>query len=234
MAFHGALVSGKRGQAKTAHAPFRAARRPKPERGAQPEGRALSATLRALLAAVVGLAAMGAFLAAQVVVPAARLEHPAGPPADPFAVGQSLHTSFGAIAVEHVDKLAGPTARDLGGMTHGIQGLVAPDQVQVQVSVRLTDRLDRAVDYAPSQFRLIVDQGDTPIPASGSTTQAGMLQPGWSIETTLSFVAPRDGSQLWLEYRDPGHDAPLVVDLGRTDQTPEGALDGFHHKGGDR
>jgi hypothetical protein len=45
-------------------------------------------------------------------------------------------------------------------------------------------------------------------------------------------MAPRDGGHLWLAFHDPGRGPPLLVDIGATDETPPGALDGYrgHHK----
>jgi len=38
-------------------------------------------------------------------------------------------TSFGVVAVEGVTQTAGPTAKALAGMTHGVGNLVPPDKI---------------------------------------------------------------------------------------------------------
>ena len=113
---------------------------------------ARTAALVAPLALAIVLVGLGALQAAQVLTggPAPRLAlSPANQdafgrarPIDGlYAVGQAVPTRFGVVAVQYADKLAGLSAKDLAGVTHGIQNLIRPDQVQVQVqgAVELTN-----------------------------------------------------------------------------------------------
>jgi hypothetical protein len=149
-------------------------------------------------------------------------------PPGPFGTAQDIPASFGVVAVEHVEKINGLGAKALAGATHGISGYVAPDKVQVQASVTLTNLLDHPVAYDPRQFRLLVGTKRTPIDEVRSNLRPGTLQPDASIDAQLQFVAPRNGSKLWIQFSDPGRSKPILIDLGRTGTTPSGAFDGFH------
>ena len=50
----------------------------------------------------------------------------------------TLRLGEATVAVTHVERVTGLTADDLGGMTHGIQGLVPDDQTMLRVSLMLT------------------------------------------------------------------------------------------------
>ncbi len=187
--------------------------------------------LLALLAVVAALAAFGAFLAADMFWRGAPVDVPVDPRTGPFGVGQSVPTSFGVVAVEHAEKVPGLTPKELAGMTHGIQGMVSPDKVRVQAGVTWTNMRHQTVDYSPGQFRLITSKSKEPISVSSSSIRPGTLQPSASVDAVLNFVAPRDGSQLWLEFRDRGNAQPIRIDLGRTDRTPADAFEGSHDQG---
>jgi hypothetical protein len=148
----------------------------------------------------------------------------------PFGVSQDIPTSFGAVAIDNVDKVNGLTAKSLSGMTHGISNYVPPNKVQIQASVVLTNLLGRTVDYSPTQFRLLVGEDRKPVSEVRASFRPGTLQPDASISGQLRFVAPRNGSKLWIEFVDPKRSEPILIDLGRTGRTPEGAFDGFHHR----
>jgi hypothetical protein len=208
-----------------------------PAPGARPRARrprAWSVALAALLLATLALAVAGAVIAANIVatgVPAAPAPKPLP---GPFGTAQDIPTSFGVVAVEHAEKINGTTAKELGGNTHGISGFVAPNKVQVQASVTLTNLLDKPVGYDPRQFRLLVGSKRKPVRSVKSNMRPGTLQPDASIDGRLIFVAPRTGSELWIEFSDPGRAEPLLIDLGRTGRTPPDAFDGFQHHRGQR
>ena len=181
-----------------------------------------------LLIVVTMLAIVGALLAAREIVQGDD-DGDAVLPAGAYVVAQNIPTSFGRVAVEHVLNLNGLTAKDTAGMSHGIQNFVAADKVQVQVAVIWTNASRRAVPYSPEQFRLHASHSKQAIEVVAANIRPGTLQPGTSVEGILSFVAPRDQSQLWLDFRDPGAADPFNIALGNTDQAPKDALDGFHH-----
>lgn len=196
--------------------------------------RAWNAVVVAVLLGTLVLALAGAAIASRIVAggeqaaPAPRL------PAGPFGTAQDIPTSFGVVAVEHAEKIAGSTARQLGGNTHGISGFVPPNKVQVQASVTLTNLLERPVAYDPRQFRLLVGKQRKPVASVKSNLRPGTLQPDASIDGRVIFVAPRSGSKLWVEFDDPGRARPILIDLGRTGKTPPNAFDGFNKHGGHR
>jgi hypothetical protein len=183
--------------------------------------------LIALVLSVVALAVGG------IVVSIALIEDGAPEPSvpvlkGPFGVSQDIPTSFGAVAIDNVEKVNGLTAKALSGVTHGISNYVPPNKTQVQASVTLTNLLGRTVDYTPTQFRLLVGEKRAPVREVRASFRPGTLQPDASISGQLKFVAPRDGSKLWIEFDDPKRDRPILIDLGKTGTTPDGAFDGFH------
>lgn len=196
-------------------------------RTAEPVARR-TALLIGYIAGVVALMLVGAYLAVGVVSRGAPQDPVVALPPGPFGTAQDIPASFGVVAVEHVEKTNGLTAKALSGATHGISGFVAPDKVQVQASVTLTNLLDHPIAYDPRQFRLLVGKQRKPIGEVRSNLRPGTLQPDASIDSQLKFVAPRNGSQLWIEFSDPGRTKPILIDLGRTGKTPAGAFDGFH------
>ena len=187
-----------------------------------------TALLIGYIAGAVALVLVGAYLAAGVVSRGAPKDPVVALPHGPFGTAQDIPASFGVVAVEHVEKTNGLTAKALSGATHGISGFVAPNKVQVQASVTLTNLLDHPIAYDPRQFRLLVGEQRKPIGEVRSNLRPGTLQPDASIDSQLKFVAPRNGSKLWIEFSDPGRTKPILIDLGRTGTTPAGAFDGFH------
>jgi hypothetical protein len=139
----------------------------------------------------------------------------------PFMVGQPVRTDSAVIEVTGVDLLDGLTAKDLSSANHGISHLVDANQVQVQVTLRLTNDTGNAVSYSPSQIGLRIG-GKAPTKALSSTLPDGLLNPGVSLEGTVGFVAARDASTLQLELPRAG--SPVLVDLGRTDKSSGGAV----------
>jgi hypothetical protein len=209
------------------------ARRRAPAPSTSPAARPV-VPLLGLVGLVAALAAAGGLLAAQLFVQGATGGHHAGALASTLVVGQDFPTSFGTGRVAHVEKIAGLTAKELAGVTHGIQNLVPPDKVQVEASVMLTNRLDQPVAYSlVEQFRLVTDSGGQTEHLPGLTPQPSRLPPHASITANVRFMAPRDGGNLWLAFSDPGRSEPILVALGPTDQAPEGVLDGYHEHGGD-
>jgi hypothetical protein len=184
-----------------------------PRAVAPPAPRLLAATL---VTAVAVAALAGGLLAGRLLTgspPPAEVVEP-GPA--PLGVGQSVRTSFGVVAVEHAEKLNGLTSKELGGMTHGVQNFVGSDKLQLQVTATITNQLGHPVAYSPDQFRLVA--GRKKLKAAGSSIGAGTLQPDAAIDARLSFVAPRDGGRLLVQFTDPGRSQPILIDLGKVDR----------------
>jgi hypothetical protein len=198
-----------------------------PSRTTEPVARR-TALLVGYIAVAVTLVLAGGYVTAGLISRGAPKDPVFALPAGPFGTAQDIPASFGVVAVEHVDKINGLRAKDLAGVTHGISGLVAPNKVQVQASVTLTNLLDHPIKYDPRQFRLLSGPSKKPINEVQSNMRPGTLQPDASIDAQLRFIAPRDGSKLWIAFSDPGRAKPILIDLGRTGKTPPGAFDGFH------
>jgi hypothetical protein len=179
----------------------------------------------AAVVAVVALALAGLAIAAVVLVDDGSSARAHGQ----WTVGQDIPTSFGAVAIDNVEKVNGLTAKALAGVTHGISNYVPPNKVQVQASVTLTNLLnEKQVAYSPTQFRLLVGEKRKPVKDVRASFRPGTLQPNASISGQVKFIAPRTGSRLWVEFTDPKRAKPMLIDLGRTGKTPDNAFDGFH------
>jgi len=141
---------------------------------------------------------------------------------------QAADTSFGAVIVNGADILDGLTAQDLGGVTHGISGLVLSDKAQAQLSITLQNTSDAPVPYNPELFRLREGENGTPIAPTGSAHAEGVVPPGTSIDLLLDFVVLRTGEELYLEFSDLGSTEPVVVRIGPTDLAPTQNDGGSH------
>ena len=191
-----------------------------------------TALLSVVLAVAGGLLARGMIEAGR---DSAALQRDASlAPKQPAAIAQDVPTSFGVVAVESMTKNAGPTAKALAGMTHGVGNLVPPNRLQVDVTVTLTNLEENEVRYSPAQFRLRATRRGKPAHGSRSFRLArasvlpGTLQPNASIDATLTYIVPRNGSKLWMTFDDAARAPPILFDLGRIDRTPRGALNQYH------
>jgi len=169
----------------------------------------------AFVTAVIALSLLGAALALNLV--GARSGHihavTATAPAE-AGIGQAQKTSFGQLTVQGADKIGGLTSKSVGGVTHGVNGLVKTENAQVQVAVLLTNLSDTSVEYSPGQFQLRAGKKGTPVSAQASTVLPGTLVAGASIEGRLGFVVPRATGKLFVEYTDPRQAEPVVIPLG--------------------
>lgn len=190
--------------------------------------RAWNLLVAGLLAFTLLAAVAGALLATGILGGGDGSTGPGSLPSGPFGTSQDIPTSFGVVAVENVEKINGTTAKETGGATKGISGFVAPNKVQVQASITLTNLLAKPVAYDPRQFRLLIGKKRKPVSQVKSNLVPGTLQPDAAVDGRLIFVAPRTGSKLWVEFTDPGRSKPILIDLGRTGKTPANAFKGFH------
>jgi hypothetical protein len=173
---------------------------------------------RILLAAVavVGALALAGGALAMTVFTAADDDGGGG---HPPAIGDPIETGFGTMTVVGVERLGGLTGQDLGGMTHGVEGLVRSGDARVAVSVMLVNRGDRPVRFEPGQFRLLVEGASDPVVPSASTVRPMALAPGASVEASVSFVVPQTGGAISIRYADPAG-PPVTVPAGRLGDAP--------------
>jgi hypothetical protein len=176
-----------------------------------------------------GLLAAGLWTGFRQLVPstADRLRVPTASGPGPFAVGQSVRTAIGVVTVTHVERLQGTSVQDMAGAVHGIQNYVNDSQSQLQVDVRITDDGVQPITWSPSAFGIRIGSAGA-VPAQSSTMPGGKLGAGTSVEGTLGFVAPRDGSALLLQL-PAASGRTLLVDLGRVDVAPAGTGAGHDH-----
>ena len=182
-----------------------------------------------LVLAVALLAIAGGVVATGVLGQSATAQHageqqfpaPAGQTPDgAFGVADDVPTSFGAMSVKHAERINGLSARDLAGMTHGVNGLVKQGQSRLQASVTLTNLLDRTLDYTPAWFTLRTKEGGKGIPLTSASIKSGVLQPDASIDLRIDYTAPRSAKRFWIDFADPKGGAPITVALGNVKELP--------------
>ena len=181
-----------------------------------------------LLSAVAVLSVVGAGTAVHGVVESRRLAH-----ASASVSGEPLtRVSWGTVQVHQSEVVEGLSSAALGGMSHGVQNLVSEGKAQIAVTVTLHNTSGHAVPYDATAFRLRTGRG-TPSGAAtapvGTSLSAGRLLDGGTVEGTVSFVTPADGSQLWLQLADTPR--PVLVPLGTaTAATGSPAAPGGEHE----
>ena len=185
-----------------------------------------SLPLLLIIGTVALLAVFGAALGVNVITTPDDPAHQ--PPA--WTVGDEVPTSFGAVAITDVSQLAGLSADDLAGVTHGVGDLVPPDKEQVELSVVVSNTSSRAVSYSfQDEFKMVTSTGGDVSQLPGASSPTGKISGNSSLTTQLRFMAPRDGGALILEFREPGARHASRILVGATDQAPEGVLDGYSH-----
>jgi hypothetical protein len=175
-------------------------------------GKAASAAAFAVVGAAVALSLVGGVVAFRAVGSGSTGETEQVAQAAQAALGQDVPTSFGVVAVEYVQRVAGHPAHILGGSGRRAGTLPAAGQSELSVAVALTNLRDRTVDYTPGQFRLRLARGPTLAP-SGANFEPGTLQPHAGIEGRVSFVVPKGHSAKAVEFQD--RDRAVVINLRR-------------------
>jgi hypothetical protein len=149
-------------------------------------------------------------------------------PAPPLSIGQPFATSFGFVRVTAVETVDGLTADDLGGMTHGIPGLVDANHSRIRVMVSFENASDRAIPVTHDDFRLVIDgNASNALVPSGATIPAVPLPAGSSLDAWLLFLVPRSDAALELRYQPPNGQV-VTVQAGRMDAGAAG--DGMEHQ----
>jgi hypothetical protein len=189
-------------------------------------GKAASAAAFAVVLTAVALSLIGGVLAVQAVGSGAAVHTENVVP--PAALGQDVPTSFGVVAVEYVERVAGPPAHTLGGSGRRAGTVPAAGESELSIAVALTNMRDRTLKYGPGQFRLRLGRGQSLAP-TGANFEPGTLQPHAGIEGRVSFVVPKGLSPKAVEFRD--RDRAVVIALRRLPQlTPQANhLHHLHH-----
>jgi hypothetical protein len=138
-------------------------------------------------------------------------------PVDPM----TLRVNGISYRVVHVEQVNGLSDADLGGMSHGVNSLVTPEQALVRVTLDVAAP-DGDASYDTSVLRALADSvALDPVPGS---MEKGSLRRGGHLEGALSYVVPRNGAQLRLTARGQDPLPLLRVDSARgTDAHDHGA-----------
>jgi len=130
----------------------------------------------------------------------------------------TLRAGGTTVTVSHVERVTGLSADDLGGMAHGIQGLVEDDKTMLRVSVTISAG-NHATAYDPGNLRLYSSASKRAILPVGGSIGAGRLAAHSRIEGAISFVVPRNGASFVL--RSSG--SAQSVSLTHVDKAAPGA-----------
>ncbi|MDX6232846.1 MAG: hypothetical protein QOH68_1846 [Nocardioidaceae bacterium] len=138
----------------------------------------------------------------------------------------SLQVDETTFTVTHVERVTGLTADDLGGMAHGIQGLVQEDQTMLRVSVTVAAG-DEDTTFDVGSLRLFSSASKHAIRPVGGSLGRGRLGAKSLIEGAVSFVVPRNGARFVLRSRG----SEQSVFLTRVDKASPGS-GGMHMQRG--
>jgi hypothetical protein len=119
--------------------------------------------------------------------------------------------SFGAVAVERVERFAGASPAH-GGEHGGRNPAVRDDEVRVFIGA--ANRLGRPVPFSPGQFRLRLEGTGTTVTAANPNPPPARIDAGGRLRHELTFLVPERRTALTLLFHDIGRSRPLTIDLG--------------------
>jgi hypothetical protein len=163
---------------------------------------------RTILVAVVAIAVAVAAYGASLIPRTLGAERPQTPSLGAvkhkaiFAIGDTARMSFGALQVMDARVAPGLTNQQLGGVTHGISGLIDARSSQLQVSLALTNSRYAGAHWTAADFRLEAARSGREFAPVGGTKESGTLAPGSSLDLALNYVVPRNGDHFTLRVRD--------------------------------
>jgi hypothetical protein len=194
----------------------------------QPRRLAPRASLLAIVAVAVALAAYGAALIPGTLGSGRVQPASIGALAQKavFAIGDRAPLSFGALSVLDARVAPGLTNQQLGGMTHGVSGLIDAHSAQLQVSIAITNSKYVAADWTAADFRVEAARSGRQFAPVGGTKESGQLAPGSSLDLVLNYVVPRTGDHFSLRVRDGN--TFVRVHLIQVGKAPPGTK-GFDH-----
>ncbi len=133
------------------------------------------------------------------------------------APSTEVATSFGVITLAGYELLDGPTADELGGVTHGIGGYVDSAHAMVRVHLTLSGN-DVVVPRAIFSLRR---PDGTVVAPDATTLPSDALPDGAQLDASLSFVVPRASGTYALVVRDG--DSETTLPLGSAIAAPRAA-----------
>jgi hypothetical protein len=145
-----------------------------------------------------------------------------------FAIRESAPMSFGALQVVDARVAPGLTNQQLGGMSHGISGLIGANTAQLQVSMEMTNSTYAAAPWSAADFRIEAARTGREFAPVGGTKDSGKLAPGASLDLVLNYVVPRNGDHFTLSVRDG--QSLVRVHLIQVGKAPPGTK-GLHDHG---
>jgi hypothetical protein len=132
----------------------------------------------------------------------------------PFAVGQSVRTSFGVVAVQYV---------------YVVSNVAAPSgSTPIDVGLAISNLSGKTVTVDASQFEVVADGGKPiPITLSAPHPEFGQMLATVARTGSVRFIVPAHATKLELRFHVTGGGTPtIVVELGRLDQMRKIAVAG--------
>jgi hypothetical protein len=143
-----------------------------------------------------------------------------------FAAG-GVPTSFGALWIESSEPMS--VFKSNSQTQSGMMVMGVPDELMLQVTVRLASNVAKAAELTPDQFRLRLQPGEKPIPVKGARFNSVKLLPGSVFDAQVQFPVKGGEYQPVLLFDDPGGSKPIAIDLGKTRfQLPAGSSHDHH------
>lgn len=124
----------------------------------------------------------------------------------PVSRGRGAPTAFGSVAVLGSRREALPQATAVVH-GHGVDGAVLPDWTwsdMVRVDVEVHNGTDRELLMSPGQFRLRVGRDGPTVTPYDAELAPGPLAAGATATTWVSYLAPAEATELWVEYSEAG------------------------------
>jgi hypothetical protein len=164
-------------------------------------------SVRAVLAAVAVLAATGLGLGVRAIVAGPLEAHAAVVREAPAPGAWDALASFGPVVAERVERSVAHTFDAHHGSTDARSDAIV-------VSVRLRNRLARAVPFSPGEFRLqAIGRGTTVTPIR-PLAPPGAIGARTTLRTEIGFLVPAAYRAFALVFADALGTRPLRIPLG--------------------
>lgn len=128
----------------------------------------------------------------------------------------SLRVGGAVYTVTHVEPVDGLTDAELGGMSHGIQGLVSNGQMMIRVSLTVSAG-DQAATFDPTVLE-VYGADDVGVAPLGGSLAGGRLRAHGRIDGSLSYVVPRGSARFQLRAGTSGRSIPLPLRVATVQQ----------------
>jgi hypothetical protein len=186
------------------------------------------AVLLALIVGVTWLALIGAALAAAILsdqtprVPG----HGSGPSYELYEIGWAVPTAFGSLTLDSAGLNGIGVRQSPLNPVDPDEPISNPDKVQLQLSLSLSNQqAQRVAAPRAEDFRLVTTWNSLGDRVPELSQMPAFIDAQSTAQAQLTFMAPQDGSVLWLEYRQGQSQRPVRIQLGWANEIPQYATE---------